>query len=100
MMRGPYAWSVACRRPDTSIAVERHPLPTLAQRYPWLKWPLVRGVLVLGESLAIGVKALMISANHALEEEEQMSDKQLGWTLTMAMILFSAVFIALPFFGT
>lgn len=100
MMRGPSRWSVACRRPDESIAVERFPLPSLAERHKWLKWPLFRGVLVLGESLAIGIKALMISANQSLEDEEQMSDKQLGWTLTTAMILFSAIFIALPLFGT
>ncbi len=100
MMRGPASWSVACRRPDSSIAVERFPLPSLAQRHPWLKWPLLRGVLVLGESLAIGIKALMISANHALEEEEQLSDRQLGWTLGLSMLLFSAVFIVLPVFGT
>ena len=100
MMRGPASWSVACRRPDETIAVERHPLPTLAERHPWLKWPLARGVLVLVESLQIGIKALMISANHALEEEEQLSDKQLGWTMGSAMLLFSAIFIVLPVFGT
>jgi uncharacterized protein YqhQ len=100
MMRGPASWSVACRRPDETIAVERFPLPMMAERHPWLKWPLIRGCLVLGESLAIGIKALMISANQALDEEEHLSDKQLGWTLTMAMVLFSGVFIALPFFGT
>ena len=55
-----------------------------------------RGCLVLGESLAIGIKALMISANHALEEEEQLSDKQLGWSLGFAMILFMGIFTALP----
>ena len=100
MMRGPASWSVACRRPDESIAVEKHELPTLAQRHPWLKWPFIRGVLVLGESLAIGIKALMISANHALEEEEKLSDKQLGWTMGVAMVMFSLVFIALPVLGT
>jgi uncharacterized protein YqhQ len=101
MMRGPSSWSVACRKSDSTIAVERHPLPTLAQRHPWLKWPLVRGCFVLGESLSIGIKALMISANKALEEEDdQLSDKQLGWTLGTAMVLFSAVFIALPVLGT
>ena len=100
MMRGPASWSVACRRPDESIAVEKHELPTTAQRHPWLKWPFVRGVLVLGESLAIGIKALMISANHALEEEEQLSEKQLGWTMGVAMVMFSAIFIALPVLGT
>jgi uncharacterized protein YqhQ len=52
------------------------------------------------ESLQIGIKALMISANHALEDEEQLSDKQLGWSMATAMLLFSAVFIVLPVFGT
>lgn len=100
MMRGPESWSVACRRPDDSIAVERYELPKMSERHSWLRWPLLRGVMVLGESLSIGVKALMISANHALEEEEQMSEKQLGWTLGFAMIMFSAVFILLPVLGT
>ncbi|HET7481913.1 MAG TPA: DUF1385 domain-containing protein [Actinomycetota bacterium] len=96
MMRGPRSWSVACRKPDETIAVVRNPLPTLADRHKWLRWPMFRGCLVLGESLAIGIKALMISANHALEEEEQLSDKQLGWSLTVAMLMFMAVFIAIP----
>jgi uncharacterized protein YqhQ len=101
MMRGPSSWSVACRRPDSTIAVESYPLPTLAQRYPFLKWPLLRGCLVLGESVAIGIKALMISANHSIsDEEEELSEKQLGWTLTTAMVMFTAIFIALPVFGT
>jgi uncharacterized protein YqhQ len=100
MMRGPSSWSVACRRPDSTIAVERFPLPSLAERHKWLKWPLFRGVVVLGESLAIGIKALMISANQALEDEEQMSDKQLGWTLGVSMVMFSAIFIVLPVLGT
>ncbi len=99
-MRGPSSWSVACRKPDDTIAVERHELPGLADRHAWLKWPLIRGCLVLGESLAIGIRALMISANQAMEEEEQLSEKQLGWTLGTAMVMFSAIFIALPVFGT
>jgi uncharacterized protein YqhQ len=100
MMRGPRSWSVACRRSDQSIAVERFPLPRLSERYPVLKRPLLRGCLVLGESLAIGIKALMISANHSLEEEEQLSSRQLGYTLAVSMALFSAVFIILPVLGT
>ncbi|HEV3472126.1 MAG TPA: DUF1385 domain-containing protein [Actinomycetota bacterium] len=100
MMRGPASWSVACRRPDESIAVEKFPLPSLAERHTWLKWPLFRGVIVLGESLAIGIKALMISANQALEEDEQLSEKQLGWTLAVSMVAFSAIFIVIPVLGT
>src|SRR5918999_4655105 len=100
MMRGPASWSVACRRPDETIAVEAHPLPNYAERHPWLKWPLARGCMVLGESMAIGIKALMISANQAMEDDEQLTEKQLGWTLATAMVLFSAIFIVLPVLGT
>ena len=100
-MRGPASWSVACRKPDQTIAVERHPLPGWHEKRPWLKKPFLRGVMVLGESLAIGIKALMISANTALEdEEEQLTDKQLRWTLATAMVMFSAIFIVLPVIGT
>ena len=99
-MRGPSAWSVACPRPDETIAVERHELPKLTERHPWLKWPLLRGCAVLGESLSIGIKALMISANHALEEDEELSDKQLGFSIAFAMIVFTAIFIVVPLFGT
>ncbi len=97
-MRGPASWSVACRKPDLSIAVARHELPGWTTRRPWLKWPLLRGCVVLAESLAIGMKALMISANHAMDEDEQLSDKQLTVTLISATVLFSAIFIVLPVF--
>lgn len=57
----------------------------------------MRGCIVLAESLSIGLRALMISANHAMkEEEEALSEKQLTVTLVSAMVLFSVIFIALP----
>lgn len=100
MMRGPHTWAVAVRKPDLTIASEAHPLPGVAQRKPWLKWPLVRGVYVLVESLMIGVRALMISANYALPEEERIEEKKLGWTLGIALAFFAGIFILLPAFVT
>jgi uncharacterized protein YqhQ len=96
MMRGPDSWSVACRKPDLSIAVAQHQLPGWSHRSAWLKLPLFRGCVVLTESLSIGMKALMVSANHAMDEDEQLSDKQLTTTLVGATVLFSAIFIVLP----
>jgi uncharacterized protein YqhQ len=98
MMRGPSLWSVACRKPDQTIAVAARDLPGWTEGRPWLRWPLFRGCVVLAESLTIGMKALMISANHAMEEEEQLSEKQLTITLVSATVLFSAVFVVLPVF--
>jgi uncharacterized protein YqhQ len=92
---------VACRTPSRAIEVERFDLPVTVARHPILKRPFLRGCYVLGESLYIGIRALMISANHALEEEDaELSDKQMGWTLGVAMVLFAALFIVLPVVAT
>lgn len=96
MMRGAEHWAVAVRSPTGSIHVESHHIDSVARRHPILKKPLVRGIIVLGQSLAIGVKALMISANHSVDEEEQLSSRQVGISLTIAMVLFIGIFILGP----
>lgn len=66
MMRSPGAFGVAVRRPDGSLAFQRGKVDSLAKRYPFLKLPLVRGVAVLFQSLAIGIRALNFSAEEAM----------------------------------
>ena len=100
MMRGQEAWSLAVRRPKGEIYLERHPLRPLASRVKLFKLPFFRGIGVLGDSLAIGVKALAISGNQALEEEEQLTDKQMGWSLGIGAAFFTALFILAPAAGT
>src|SRR6266536_1896552 len=69
MMRGPSNWSVAVRKPDGDIAQVSQPIVSPMTR-PWLlRLPVIRGVIALGESLAIGFRALAISANYAAQEE-------------------------------
>src|ERR1700749_2338267 len=71
MMRGPRNWAVAVRKPDGEIAHVAKPIDPLAPR-PWaLRLPIVRGVVALGESLAIGFRALSVSANYAAQEEAE-----------------------------
>jgi len=96
MMRGPDHWAVAVRRPDGGIHVESHHIDSVASRHPILKKPFLRGIIVLGQSLAIGVRALMVASKHSLEEEEQLSSKQMGVSLTVAMVVFVAIFILGP----
>ena len=67
MMRSPGAYGIAVRRPDGSIHRESARVPSLAARYPFLKLPLLRGVAVLFQSLAIGIRALNVSALRAVE---------------------------------
>jgi len=66
MMRAPGAYGVAVRRPDGSLALQRGKVPSLARRYPVLKLPLLRGIGVLFQSLAIGIRALNFSAEQAI----------------------------------
>ncbi len=100
MMRGQEAWSLAVRRPAGDIYLERHGLRPLASRVRLFKLPFFRGIGVLADSLSIGVKALAISGNQALEEEEQLSDKQMGWSLGIGAAFFTALFILAPAAGT
>ncbi|HEY0554902.1 MAG TPA: DUF1385 domain-containing protein [Thermoanaerobaculia bacterium] len=70
MMRSPGAFGVAVRRPDGSIAFQRGKVASLAKRYPVLKLPVLRGVAVLFQSLAIGIRALNFSAEQAMPPDE------------------------------
>src|ERR671914_2513226 len=74
MMRGPSAWSVAVRKPDGDIAEVNRPIASVLLRHRWLRIPIVRGVVALGESLAIGFRALAISANYAAQQEGDDED--------------------------
>ena len=69
MMRGKFNWSVAVREPDGAIYTEEHDLASGKDKNGWLYWPFVRGCRAFVESLALGYKALSISAEHAFVEE-------------------------------
>jgi uncharacterized protein YqhQ len=71
MMRGPSNWSVAVRKPDGKIAQVCRPITSPMARHRIFRLPVIRGVIALGESLAIGFRALSISAQYAAEEEDE-----------------------------
>src|SRR3954464_12267308 len=69
MMRGPGNWAVAVRTPSGEIAQVSRPIDSAMARHVFFRLPIVRGVMALGESLAIGFRALAISANYAQRQE-------------------------------
>jgi uncharacterized protein YqhQ len=71
MMRGPRNWAVAVRKPNGDIAHVWRTIDPLMARHWALRLPVVRGVIALGESLAIGFRALSVSANYAAQEEDE-----------------------------
>jgi uncharacterized protein YqhQ len=96
MMRGQKTWAVAVRRPSREIYIEHHQVRSLATKYPIFRKPLLRGVAAMGEAMSIGVRAMMISANQSLEEEQKLSSKQMGGTIAFALVVFFVIFILFP----
>lgn len=69
MMRGPGNWAVAVRTPGGTIEHVSRPIDSAMARHRLFRLPVLRGIIALGESLAIGFRALAISANYAAQEE-------------------------------
>lgn len=96
-MRAPAAWSVAVRKPDGKIVARRDALPRPSERKRAARVPFLRGIVVLGESLVLGYKALGWSAQMAAgEDEEELTPAQIGGTMIFAILFFAAIFILLP----
>ncbi len=90
MMRGISTWAVAVRKPDGSTEVQSFPLVSWTKRRRIFRWPLIRGVVALVESLGIGLRALTISANAQLPEEDQRISSG-AWVGTVIVALCFAV---------
>jgi uncharacterized protein YqhQ len=87
MMRSPSNWALAVRKPNGVIAEVTFPITSPMARHRLLRLPVIRGVIALGESLAIGFRALAISANYAAQEEGD--DGEVTTELSRGAIIFS-----------
>jgi uncharacterized protein YqhQ len=97
MMRGASTWAIAVRKPDGEISVDVREVPGWSDKYN--KVPILRGVTSLAESLGLGYRALTWSANQQFPEEEQISEKAIGWAVLPVALIFSVIFIAIPAFA-
>src|SRR5919197_5992754 len=89
MMRGPSSWAVAVRKPNGSIAQVCRPIDSAMARHRLLRLPIVRGVIALGESLAIGFRALAISANYAAQEQGGEQAEEVKTELSRGQLFFA-----------
>ena len=93
MMRGRKHMATVVRRSNGKLVNNTQPVPSLyTGRLRTV--PLVRGITVLIEALALGIKTLMYSANVALEEE---GEKMEGWPVWLVMAFSLTIAIALFF---
>ncbi len=107
MMRAPHSFAVAVRRPGGSIAVTQDVLERPSEKYPWLRYPVLRGLGTLGQALVLGIRALRYSAQHAAENPDKGAlaaalddEKQMGkqpelsnWLLVLNLALSLGFFI-------
>jgi uncharacterized protein YqhQ len=87
MMRSPSNWALAVRKPDGEIAEVNRPIRSVMSRHWFFRLPILRGVIALGESLAIGFRALAISANYAAQEEGD--DGEVQTELSRGSLIFA-----------
>ncbi|MHB8657261.1 MAG: DUF1385 domain-containing protein [Solirubrobacteraceae bacterium] len=106
MMRGVRTWAVAVRKPASDeqvdsglggIEVHTFDLGSLARRRAVYRWPVIRGVVALVESMGIGLRALGISANAQLPEQEQeISGGAWVGTVIVAILFAVGLFFVVP----
>jgi uncharacterized protein YqhQ len=97
MMRGVSTWAVATRRPDGEIGVQSFPLTSWTRRARVLRWPVVRGVVALAQSLRIGFNALSLSANAQLEpSQREIGGAAWGATVFVALAFAVGLFFVVP----
>jgi hypothetical protein len=100
MMRGQKTMVTAIRRPRGELAIDVQSLSALYSGR-LRRTPLVRGIIVLIESLVLGIKALMYSANASLEEEGEKLSGGLAWIVMVVALGFAvAIFFIVPLFLT
>jgi uncharacterized protein YqhQ len=97
MMRSPHAWAISVRKPSGEIISHSEGLERLSEKHKWMAWPMVRGVITLGQAMVLGFRALRFSANVALEEvprEEHEKKLQIsGWVAALNVLVSLAFFI-------
>jgi uncharacterized protein YqhQ len=89
MMRSPSKWAVAVRKPNGEIAEVVRDISSPMARRPIFRLPVIRGVIALGESLAIGFRALAISANYAAQDADPETADEVQTEITRGQIVFS-----------
>ena len=86
MMRTPNAYAIAVRKADGTIVNTAARLPKWSDKYPLLKWPVLRGGAVLVQSMGLGIKALNYSANEAFAQLEEAKAEEVTVALSPAVI--------------
>ena len=100
LMRSPNFWGMAVRTPKGDVDVQAEPFNSVTKKSKLFRLPIIRGFLSLAETLWLGMKALTLSTNIALGEEEDLSKKEIAVTMVFGLVLAFLLFLAAPVLGT
>jgi len=96
-MRGQRYVAVAVRAPSSEIVVKSEELPRRLYQGPLTRIPFLRGSIVLWDTIGLGMRALMFSADVAMGEEDVKLSKPVAWsTAAVGIILGIGIFFVLP----
>jgi uncharacterized protein YqhQ len=79
MMKAPHRMAIAVRRSDGRIEVTSKDISSIKDRHSLLKLPVLRGIITFAETMVMGIKALMESAELYGEEEEYKPSRFESW---------------------
>ncbi len=97
MMRGRRNMAVAVRQPDGEILVHSEPLKGRFYNSAWFRVPFLRGIGMLGDTLVLGIRTLMFSADVALGEEDVEFSGPIAWgTIAFSFAIAIGLFFVLP----
>ncbi|MFZ5918490.1 MAG: DUF1385 domain-containing protein [Chloroflexota bacterium] len=98
MMRGSRGMAVAIRQPNGEICLHTEALDSRIYTGPVSQWPFLRALPMLWDTLVLGMRTLMFSADVALAEEEQVEFKgPLAWvTMAVSLLVGLAIFFVTP----
>lgn len=100
LMRSPNFWGMAVRTPAGNVDVQAEPFRSVTRKSKLLRLPIIRGFVSLAETLWLGMKALTLSTNIALGEEEDLSKKEIAVTMLFGIGLALLLFLAVPIWAT
>ena len=95
MMKSPKQYSVAVKK-GKKVIVQTKEYRSLTETHPVFKIPFLRGVVALIEMVVLGMQTLIWSANQQIEEEEELTTKEVGITVFISFLFAIGLFIILP----
>lgn len=95
MMRGREVCAIAVRAPDNTIIIESQDLAKV-YRSKLAQIPFLRGLLILGDALVLGMRALTFSANIQVGEDEKIEGAPMILTLLLSLAMGVGLFFLLP----